>query len=133
LIAKFGRWVAKVVAHLLATSALWVQIQTSLEWATYAKEWPTHFSQPKNIQKKNLPGTFDVNIAFTFSTCLTTIFNRFLEMQKAEYSLITASSPVLSGLITCSAGTEIKLAFSKGHKMFTASPDAYSGFDYSRV
>jgi hypothetical protein len=32
-------------------------------------------------------------------------------MQKAEYSLITTSSLVLSGLITCSAGTEIKLAF----------------------
>ncbi len=29
---KTGRWVAKlVVAHLLATAALWVQIQTSLK------------------------------------------------------------------------------------------------------
>ena len=53
-------------------------------------------------------------------------------MQKAD-SPITASSAVLSGLITCSPGTEIKLAFSKGHKMFTASPAAYSGSDYSRL
>jgi hypothetical protein len=32
-----GRWVAKLVAHLLATAALWVRIQTSLKntkWAT---------------------------------------------------------------------------------------------------
>jgi len=53
-------------------------------------------------------------------------------MQKAD-SPITASSAVLSGLITCSAGTEIKQAFSKGHKMFTASSAANSGFDYSRL
>ncbi len=49
-----GRWVAKLVAYLLATAALWVRIQTSLKntnWATQAKEWPTHSSPPKNIQK----------------------------------------------------------------------------------
>jgi hypothetical protein len=48
--AKLGRWVAKLVALLLATAALWVRIQTSLKntkWATYAKEWPTHSSKPK--------------------------------------------------------------------------------------
>jgi hypothetical protein len=27
---QVGRWVAKFVAHLLATAALWVRIQTSL-------------------------------------------------------------------------------------------------------
>ena len=46
---------AKFVAHLLATAALWVRIQASLKntkWATLAKEWPTHSSPPKNIQKK---------------------------------------------------------------------------------
>jgi hypothetical protein len=35
--AKFGRWVAKMVARLLATAALWVRMQTSLKntkWAT---------------------------------------------------------------------------------------------------
>jgi hypothetical protein len=48
-----GRWVAKLVSHLLATAALWVRIQTSpkiTKWQTYAKEWPTHSSPPqKNI------------------------------------------------------------------------------------
>ncbi len=29
--AKSGRWVAKLVARLLAKAALWVQIQTSLK------------------------------------------------------------------------------------------------------
>ncbi len=29
--AKFGRWVAKLVSRLLATAALWVLIQTSLK------------------------------------------------------------------------------------------------------
>jgi ribosomal protein L31E len=35
-----GKWVAKFVARLLATAALWVRIQTSLKitiWATSAK------------------------------------------------------------------------------------------------
>jgi hypothetical protein len=44
-----GRWVAKLVARLLATAALWVRIQTSLQdtkWATKAKEWPKHFYSP---------------------------------------------------------------------------------------
>ncbi len=42
---------AKLVAHLLATAALWVGIQASLKntkWATYAKESPTHSNPPKN-------------------------------------------------------------------------------------
>ncbi len=30
-IRKIGRWVAKFVAHLLATAALWVRIQTPLK------------------------------------------------------------------------------------------------------
>ncbi len=49
-----GRWVAKLVAHLLATAALWIRIQKSLKntkWATLTKEWPTHYGPPKNIQK----------------------------------------------------------------------------------
>jgi hypothetical protein len=51
--------VAKLVARLLATAALWVRLQTSLKntkWATYAKEWPTHSSPPKikNIYNKNI-------------------------------------------------------------------------------
>jgi hypothetical protein len=36
-VAKIERWVAKLVAHLLATAALWVRIQTSpknTKWAT---------------------------------------------------------------------------------------------------
>jgi hypothetical protein len=39
----------------LTTAALRVRIQTSLKnkkWATNAKEWPTHSSLPKDIQKK---------------------------------------------------------------------------------
>jgi hypothetical protein len=32
-----GRWLAKFVAPLLATAALWAQIKTSLKKATYAK------------------------------------------------------------------------------------------------
>jgi hypothetical protein len=34
--AKLGRWVAKLVAHLLATAALWARIQTylkNIKWA----------------------------------------------------------------------------------------------------
>jgi hypothetical protein len=45
----------KLVARLLTMAALWVRNQTSLkntEWATLAKEWPTHSSPPKNIKKK---------------------------------------------------------------------------------
>ncbi len=52
-----GRWVAKLVERLYAAAALWVRIQTSLkntEWATKAKEWPTHSSSPK-IYKKIVP------------------------------------------------------------------------------
>ncbi len=53
-----GRWAAKLVAHLLATTALWVRIQTSpknTKWTTKAKEWPTHSRLPKNTQKNILP------------------------------------------------------------------------------
>ncbi len=35
--AKFGKWVAKLVARLLAMAALWVRMQTSFKntkWAT---------------------------------------------------------------------------------------------------
>jgi hypothetical protein len=48
------RWLAKLVARLLATAALGVRIQTSLKntkWATSAKEWPTHSSPPKKYKK----------------------------------------------------------------------------------
>ncbi len=44
--AKSWRWVAKLIARLLATAALWIRIQTSLKntkWVTKAKEWPTHY------------------------------------------------------------------------------------------
>jgi hypothetical protein len=37
-----GRWVAKLIARLLAKAALWVRIQTSLEnakWKGIQKEW----------------------------------------------------------------------------------------------
>jgi hypothetical protein len=46
--------VAKLVANLFATEALWVRFQSSLEntkWATYANEWRAHSSPEKNIQK----------------------------------------------------------------------------------
>jgi hypothetical protein len=46
------RWVAKLVARLLATAALWVRIQTSLKNTNWAKQrgaWPKHSSLPKNI------------------------------------------------------------------------------------
>ncbi len=46
---------AKLVARLLATETLWVQIEASLKnakWATQAKEWPTYSSPPKKISKK---------------------------------------------------------------------------------
>jgi hypothetical protein len=46
--------VAKLVARLLATAALWVRILTSLKntkSATQAKEVPTNCSPPNNIQK----------------------------------------------------------------------------------
>jgi hypothetical protein len=48
-IGALGRWVAKLVAHLLEMAVLWVRIQTFLKY-----NWPTHSSPPKNIQKKNL-------------------------------------------------------------------------------
>ncbi len=40
--SKKGRWVAKLVAPLLAPAAV---------KNTYAKEWPKHSNPPKNIQK----------------------------------------------------------------------------------
>jgi hypothetical protein len=45
---------ANLVEHLLPTKALWVRIQTSIndtKLAKITKEWPTHSSPPKNIQK----------------------------------------------------------------------------------
>ncbi len=45
---------AKLIARLLAASALWGRIQTSLKnakWAIYAKEWPTHSSAPKKKEE----------------------------------------------------------------------------------
>jgi hypothetical protein len=47
--------VAKLVALLLATAALWVRILTSLKntkWETKAMECPTNHSPPKNITNK---------------------------------------------------------------------------------
>jgi hypothetical protein len=51
-----GRWVVKLSTCLRATAALLVRIQTSLKNTNmgdiqYAKEWPTHFSPPKNYRK----------------------------------------------------------------------------------
>jgi hypothetical protein len=46
-------WMAKLVALLLATAALWVRIQTTLKnskWATSAKEWQTHSTRPQKNQ-----------------------------------------------------------------------------------
>ena len=54
-LTEVGRWVANLVARLLATAALWVRIQTSLKktkWATWAKERPTHCSPPTKYTKK---------------------------------------------------------------------------------
>jgi hypothetical protein len=49
---------AKLVARLHATAALWVRIQTSLKkktkLATKAKEWPTHSSPTIRFQNKFL-------------------------------------------------------------------------------
>ncbi len=42
---KDGRWVAKLVARLPATAALWVRIQTfsqKYRMGDISKEWPTH-------------------------------------------------------------------------------------------
>ncbi len=53
---RIERWVDKLVARLLATAALWVRIRTSLK----NSKWATHFSPPKNIQKKlTEPDTVD--------------------------------------------------------------------------
>jgi hypothetical protein len=58
-VAELGRWVAKLVARLLATVALWVRIQTSLKKLNgrhkqRRKEWPTHSSPPQNYTKNNM-------------------------------------------------------------------------------
>ncbi len=48
---------AKLAAHLLATAAPWVRIQTSLKnikWATKAKEGPTLCGPPKNCTKTKI-------------------------------------------------------------------------------
>ncbi len=47
---------AKFVARLLATAALWIRSQTSLKntkEATKAKEWPTHWNPKKKEEKKS--------------------------------------------------------------------------------
>ncbi len=44
-----------MVARLLATAAIWVQIQTCLKiakWETETKEWATHSSPPKKCTKR---------------------------------------------------------------------------------
>jgi hypothetical protein len=56
--AAVGRWVAKLVARLLATTALWVQISQKYKMGDISKgvatHWPTHSSPPqKNIYKRN--------------------------------------------------------------------------------
>ncbi len=54
-IRKIGRWVAKFVAHLFATAALWVLIQTSIKkykMGGKGKEWQTHSRPPKKYLKK---------------------------------------------------------------------------------
>jgi hypothetical protein len=46
---------------MIAIAALWIEIQTSLKnakWATEAKEWPTHSSQPEKFFKKLLRRRF---------------------------------------------------------------------------
>jgi hypothetical protein len=47
-----GRWVAKFVAHLLATAALWVPIETFSKIQNgrhKTQEWTTHSCPQKNI------------------------------------------------------------------------------------
>ncbi len=50
------RWVAKLVASLLATAALWVRIKTSLKTTKWSddisKEWSTHSSPAQKIYKE---------------------------------------------------------------------------------
>jgi hypothetical protein len=46
-----GRWVAKLVANLLDTAALWVRIQTFLK-NTKAKECTTHSSLQKYTKRE---------------------------------------------------------------------------------
>ncbi len=55
---QVGRWVAKLVACLLATAALWVRIQTSLkstkitEWVTLAEEYRNTLACQKRRRKE---------------------------------------------------------------------------------
>ncbi len=74
-----GRWVAKLVEHLLATAALWVQLQTSVKNTKWAKERPTHSSLDRqNIQNVCITGTekglnsinYAFNNLYTLPTCL---------------------------------------------------------------
>jgi hypothetical protein len=46
-----GRWMAKLVAHLLATAAHWVRIQTSLKKYKTGKEVANTLWTVKNIKK----------------------------------------------------------------------------------
>ncbi len=48
--AKLGRWVAKLVTHLLAMAALWVRIQTFLKKIQNGRH-KQRCGQPKNIKK----------------------------------------------------------------------------------
>jgi hypothetical protein len=53
----YGVGMAKLVARLLAAAAICVRIQAFLKNATKRhkqKEWPTHSSAPKSVQKKSL-------------------------------------------------------------------------------
>ncbi len=56
---------AKLGAHLLATAALWVRIQTSLKntkWASQAKEWP---KKKKVLLPKDVSARKIVSFVFT--------------------------------------------------------------------
>ncbi len=54
--SALGRWVAKLLARLLAMAALWVRIQTlkNTKCSTFSKKWPTYSSSPKNVQKNSV-------------------------------------------------------------------------------
>jgi hypothetical protein len=55
-VAKVGRWVAKLVARMLAKPALWVRIQTlkNKKWTTFKQSsGNTHTLARQKIYKKN--------------------------------------------------------------------------------
>jgi hypothetical protein len=55
-VAKLGRWVAKLVARLLATAAHWVRIQTSLKVSNAGdiSKGKANTLYPAKIQKKTI-------------------------------------------------------------------------------